>query len=46
MVDVFALAPLAVGLLLWFCFPPRRGLTAQELPRRSAGKPARDDREK
>jgi hypothetical protein len=46
MVNVLVFTPLALGLLLWFRFPPEKGAAAQELPRRPAPNPARDDREK
>jgi hypothetical protein len=46
LVNVLVFTPLALGLLLWFCFPPRTGSATQEPPHRSAANPVHESREK
>jgi hypothetical protein len=33
LVNMFAFAPLSIGLLLWFCLPPAKGSDAQRSSR-------------
>ena len=46
LVNVFALAPLGIGLLLWFCLPPDQKVTARKPLRHPEANPAYDHRQK